>query len=306
MNIYIDESFFTPDLLFTIKTHFPDIHWMSDLSAANEVDVMIASPKLINKDTLDRMPKLAFIKLLTAGYDIIDLDDVKSRRIKMAYAKDVYSIQIAEDVFAKILYFNRHLGSYHEQSNRQEWKFIPSRHEIFGKTVGILGAGSIGREIAKRMKGFGARVIGYKKRWVSHHDYDGMYYGDEGLAYVLTNADYVIICLALNQDTYHLIQQKTLQMMKKDALLINIARGDIIDQKALADALNRDMIRGAALDVTSPEPLPKDHILWEAKHLLITPHQASSSPMMKERLMVEVIETMDRYLKGLPLTNLIS
>ncbi|RJX24106.1 MAG: D-2-hydroxyacid dehydrogenase [Acholeplasma sp.] len=305
MNIFIDETFFNPNLMEQFKNEFPNFTLLLDPMDYAKIDILIASPKMIQKNIIDQMPNLKFIKLLTAGYDTVDLAYVKQKHIPIAYAKDVFSIQIAEDVFAKILYFNRKLGSYHELSKNHAWTFVPSRHEIYGQTVLILGAGSIGNEIAVRMKAFGATVIGYKKRPLQDHLYDAMVYDMIHLKQVLRITDYVIVCLSLSKETYHFVNEDFLQSMHKDALLINIARGDIIDQQALIDALNKDIIRGAALDVTSPEPLLPTDPLWQAKNIFITPHQASSSPMMKKRLMNEVMETMKNYIEGNPLSNLI-
>ncbi len=304
MNVYIDETFFNHALMEKFIKHYPTLHLL-DEQHISQAELLIVSPKMVKRDLLERMNNLKFIKLLTAGYDTVDLTYVKENKIPIAYAKDVFSIQIAEDVFAKILYFNRKLGSYHEQSVQQKWTFIPSRHEIYLKHVLIVGAGSIGYEIALRMKAFGAHVTGYKKRLLESSIYDHLIYETEELYHALTKADYVILCLALNEKTYHFVDETFLNHMKKEALLINVARGDIIDQDALIVALNEERIRGAALDVTSPEPLPFDHPLWRAKNIFITPHQASSSPMMKERLMHEVIDTLDKFLQGQALPNLI-
>lgn len=304
MNVYIDPSFFNDDLMNQFKQQFPTLNLL-DEKDIHVAEILIVSPKTVKKHVIETIPNLKFIKLLTAGYDTIDLLYLKDKKIPIAYAKDVFSIQIAEDVFAKILYFNRRLGPYHEQSKDHLWTFIPSRHEIYQKHVFILGAGSIGHEIAVRMKAFGAYVTGYKKRQQDLLIYDHIVYETKEVYDVLDQADYVIICLSLNEDTYHFVDHQFFNHMKHDALLINIARGDIIDQEALIKALNEGKIRGAALDVTSPEPLPADHDLWKAKNLFITPHQASSSPMMKARLMHEVSETLEKFLQGKPLNNLI-
>ncbi len=304
MNVYIDETFFNHALMEKFIKHYPTLHLL-DEQHITQAELLIVSPKMVKKDLLERMTNLKFIKLLTAGFDTVDLKYVKEKNIPIAYAKDVFSIQIAEDVFAKILYFNRKLGAYHEQSLHQNWTFVPSRHEIYDKHVLIVGAGSIGSEIALRMKAFGAHVTGYKKSPLKSSIYDQMVYETSELHDVLSEADYVIICLALNEQTYHFVDETFLSHMKKEALLINVARGDIIDQVALMNALNDERIRGAGLDVTSPEPLPADHPLWHAKNIFITPHQASSSPMMKARLMNEVIDTLEKFLSGEPLPNLI-
>jgi phosphoglycerate dehydrogenase-like enzyme len=288
-----------------LKRAFPDHQFITDPKKRRSASIALLMPGFANALFLDMMTHLEFVQLLTAGYDTVDLAYFKNRKIRIAYAKDVFSIQIAEDVFAKILYLNRHLASYTEQQKNGIWKVNAVKHDIHGSTVGFIGAGSIAKEIAIRMKSFGAQTIGYRRS--KHHDpaFDEMVYDEGGFDHLLKRSDIIIISIPLSHKTYHLIGDEQFKKMKKNALIINVARGDIIDQNALMRALDQGLIRGAGLDVTSPEPLPEDHPLWKTPHLFITPHQASSSPYLHDRLLMRVIETLDLVFRKHHIPNLI-
>lgn len=306
MKIWLERSILKDHYVEMIKNSLPTHEIVTDLSDASDAEVAITMPQFVKKEMLDQIPHLKFIKLLTAGYNQINLADIKQRGITLAYAKDVFSIQIAEDVVAKILYFNRRLPLYDEHMRKHEWVFERVDHELYHSTVGIIGAGSIGTEVAKRLKAFGCHILGYRRNHVLDANYDELFHDRKGLESLLERSDYIIIALPLSDETKHFIGENEFKHMKNTALIINVARGEVIDQKALINALNQGFIRGAGLDVTTPEPLPQNDPLWQARNIFITPHQASSSPMIHERLMLEVIDTLNAYFEDRPLTNLVT
>ena len=305
MKIWLDNSTLKDHYVKEISDAFPSHEVITDIKQAKDAVIAIMNPQHVITSYLDQMPNLKFIKLLTAGYNTIDLENVKQRGIEIAYAQDVFSIQIAEDVIAKILTFNRRLPLYYEHMKNQEWKFERIDHELYQQTVGIIGAGSIGREVAIRLKSFGCYIIGYRRTKTEDSNYDELVYDRHGLEELLKRSDYIVLSLPLSDATKHFIGKNEFELMKKEALLINVARGEVIDQNALIHALNHGLIRGAGLDVTTPEPLPNENPLWHAKNVFITPHQASASPKMQERLIREVIQTIHAYVTHKPLTNLI-
>lgn len=306
MKIWIDPKSIKSEDIEKIRNRFLNHEISVNDISYHDAEVAIVMPNRITEDFLNHFKKLKLIKLLTAGYDQVDLMMLKERGIALAYAKDVYSIQIAEDVLAKMLYFNRHLYHYYDLMKEKRWEFKTVKHELYQSTIGIIGAGSIGNEIAKRLKSFECKILGYRRSNMISNDYDSIYHDRKGLEYILKNSDYIIISLPLTQQTKHLIGMKELKLMKTSSILINVARGDIIDQEALINALNKDYIRGACLDVTSQEPLASSDPLWHAKNIFITPHQASSSPTMNDRMIDEVIKTLDKYINNETLTNLVS
>lgn len=306
MKIWLERSTLKDHYIDILRASLPNHQLVTEIKDAKDAEIAIMMPPYAKKEYLDQMKDLKFIKLLTAGYNQINLDDIKQRGITLAYAKDVFSIQIAEDVIAKILTFNRRLPAYYDHMKQREWTFEKVDHELYHSTVGIIGAGSIGTEVAIRLKAFGCHIIGYRRSQIKDEHYDELYHDRIGLESLLTRSDYMIISLPLSSHTKHFISENEFKLMKPSALIINVARGEVIDQKALIDALNQEIIRGAGLDVTTPEPLPHDDPLWNAKNIFITPHQASASPKMQERLIHEVIETLHAYFEGKPLTNLVS
>jgi phosphoglycerate dehydrogenase-like enzyme len=186
------------------------------------------------------------------------------------------------------------------------WSPIRYEKEICGSILGILGTGSIASEIAKRMKAFNATVIGYNRSLIKEEYFDEIYANMAGLRTVLSKSDYVIITLPLNEATRGLINEEKLTYMKNDAVLVNISRGEIINQPDLIKALKDKKIRAAALDVTTPEPLPKDNELWYLDNVYITPHNSPSSPYLTTRLTELLIKNISNYINNDILINIVS
>ena len=285
---------------------FPKIEFVDNLDGHEDVEALIIMNSTLNKLDLDKFIRLRWIQLLMAGYDNVDINYIKSKRILITNARDVFSISIAEDVIAKILYFNRNMKYYQDCMNDKVWNPISKEPEIFNSTVGILGSGSIGKELAKRFKAFGVeQIFGYKKSKDKPENFDQIFNDEEGLETILKSSDYIIIALPLTKDTKNLINSERLQLLKPNALIVNVARGEIIDQEALIKCLKQKQIRGAGLDVTTPEPLPKDSELWSLDNVYITPHNASSSPYMKDRLFELTLMNLERFLNNHKLKYLI-
>jgi D-2-hydroxyacid dehydrogenase (NADP+) len=302
MKIFLEIGTLKIENYHMLVDHFKDIEFTID-SNMFDVDAVISNPGFVAKQNLDKYPNVKWIHLLTAGYNTVDLDYIKSRSILMTNAKDVFSIQIAEDVFSKILYFNRNLETYVENKKSGLWKHERVLYEIAHSTVGIIGTGSIGTEIAKRMKSFDTTILGYRRKKELNPYFDHIYYDQQGLDTIYKESDYIIIAIPLSQETYQLIDERAFSLMKKSALIINIARGEVIDQDAMIHALSNHQIRGAGLDVTVPEPLPKESPLWSMRQVLITPHNASASPYVNQRLMHSVVSSIDHYIHQCPFDN---
>lgn len=305
MRIYIRPTAFPQEQRDLLKQRFFNHEWIEDDASSHLADVWIAFPQSVTKAHLDKMVHLKWIHLLMAGFNTVDLADLERRGIVLTNSKDVFSIQIAEDVFSKILAINRDVRTFHDQQKLHVWKTVPNEREIYGSVVGIVGAGSIGGEVAKRMKAFGAVVHGWKRSLSEDPVYDRILFGRDGLKELLGLSDTVILALPLNPQTRHLINRETLSWMKPSAVLVNVARGEIVDQDALVDALKTNTIRAAALDVTTPEPLPSDHPFWDLPNLFLTPHNASSSVKMLSRMVDLTIENLARYEAGKPLLHVV-
>lgn len=298
MKVFIDKKFIPKTEYKHLLQSFPDIVFVHDLNAHKDIDVFFGlNGSLVNID-IDEYKNLKWIQLYMAGYDNVDVEKLKSKEIIVSHARDIFSITIAEDVISKILYFNRNMKEFTEDYKQKKWSPIWKDKEIWHSTIGIIGAGSIGKEVAKRLQAFEPdKIIGYRRKNELVDGFDEMVCSDLGLKYLIESSDYLIIALPLTQRTRYLIDAEKLSWMKKDALLINIARGQIIVQDDLNSVLEKKAIRGAALDVTDPEPLPQSSKLWTLDNCYISPHNASSSEHMVQRLYELTLENLKRYKK---------
>jgi phosphoglycerate dehydrogenase-like enzyme len=188
----------------------------------------------------------------------------------------------------------------------------PTRELAHG-TVGILGLGGVGREVAWRARALGARVIGLKRRRSdstigdrgSRADGVEVVYGAEGLATLASESDYLIVTAPHTEDTRGMVSREVLGLMKSDAVVINVSRGALIDEAALVEALRAGRLRGAGLDVFSVEPLPEDHDLWDLPNVVITPHVSPVTRGFWRREVDLIVENVGRLLSGMPLRNLV-
>lgn len=301
MKIIVDKS-----LYGSMADKFPQIEIFTEIEQCPEAVAIIGLSKEVKAEVLEKLPKLQWIQLSSAGYDMIDVDYIKKRGITLTNAKDVFSIPIAEDVVCKILMHNTNAFKYLENKNTHTWDNSLKRTELKGQTIGIIGTGSIATEIAKRLRPFGVEVLGYKRSPVMAMPYfDEIYSGKKGLAHMLSVSDYVIVSVDLNKSTHHMINKDNLKFMKKDASIINIARGSIINQEDLKEALKANLISYAGLDVFEIEPLPADDELWGFDNVYITPHASALVENNKERWKKLVEQNIDNFYNGEKLINVI-
>jgi len=305
MKVYVEIRTIGENNYQFLKSCFPTVNFVSNINESYDADAIMVEPYYVTKENIEKYTNLKWIQSYRAGFDTVDFDILKVKEIIFTNAKDVYSIPIAEDVITKILVLNRNVKTYLKNKENKEWKPNYNEPEIYNSTVGIIGMGSIAKEIAKRIKAFETKVLGYRKHYKEEPYFDLILTGDEGLNYLLKESDYVIVTVPLNDETRGLINKEKLGLMKKDAVFVNIARGDVIVQEDLIDALEKKTIRGAALDVTSPEPLPKDSKLWELENVYLTPHCSAASPHTKTRLTNLLQENLARFIEGKELVNII-
>ncbi|MCF7923760.1 MAG: NAD(P)-binding domain-containing protein [Candidatus Izimaplasma sp.] len=306
MKVFIDTRLIEEDDYLKLKETFPKIEFTDDLKSASEIEIFFGLNSLLKKVNLKEYKSLKWVQLYMAGFDNVDIKSFKDEGILISNARDIFSITIAEDVVSKILYFNRDINSFVKNKENKVWKPIANEYEIYNSTIGIIGTGSIGKEVAKRLQSFSPKsIIGHRRSSKPVKYFDEIYTNDLGLSKIIQKSDYLILAIPLDENTKYLFDYKKLALMKKNALLINIARGQIIVQDALIKILEEKKIRGAALDVTDPEPLPKSSKLWEFDNVFITPHNASSSEYMKKRLYQLTKDNLKRYLDGLQVKYLL-
>ncbi|MCU0105543.1 D-2-hydroxyacid dehydrogenase [Acholeplasma vituli] len=304
MKVFIQPKVLDNLYIEKLKSTFPKILFTDQIDP--NIEAVIMYPAFMNKANLSILPRLRFAQSLMVGYNQVDIQAIKDKGIQFANAKDVYAITIAEDIITKILVLNRNVKKYIRQMDEAIWKPHRFEPEIYGSTVGFLGSGSLASAAAVRLKAFGAKVISYRKSDLPNPMFDETYFGDSGLKTVLQKSDYIVITLPLNEYTNRLIDQEKLSWMKKDAVLINVGRGEVVDQDALIEALQNGQIRGAGLDVMTPEPLPKESPLWKMDNVFITPHNAPSSPYMMSRLYDLIEENLKRFIENKPLKNIVT
>jgi phosphoglycerate dehydrogenase-like enzyme len=300
MTIYVDPKLIGRKNFQKLELEFSTVNFVTDIDRTNEIEALITMPKIVKEMKLEDYPKLKWIQYLMAGYDGLDLKNFRKNGIDFCNAQFIFSKSIAEDVFAKIFYFNRNIKHYIDSKKEKNWEPIREELEITNSTVLILGVGSIGKELAKRFKAFEAYVIGYRSRDIKEDNFDEIIIDEENLNIAIQRADYVVLALPLTEKTTYMFNKDKLDMMKSSALLINVARGKVVKQTDLIKVLKEKKIRGAGLDVFDPEPLPESSLLWELDNVYITPHNASSSPYMRDRLYEMVVMNLSLYLKGEP------
>ena len=236
---------------------------------------------------IKQLTKLRYIQLTSAGYDRVPMDYVQEHGIEINNARGVYSIPMAEFAVAGVLSIYKELGRFHDQQKEHRWEKSRNLRELNGKIVVILGCGSVGTECAKRFKAFGCTVIGVDIIPREDTNYDAVR-PISGLDDLLHTADILLLTLPLTKETRGIINESRLNGLKKDAVLVNIARGAIIDREAL-EAWNGY----AVLDVFEDEPLPESSSLWTKENMIITPHISFIGDKNELRLSKQIINNLE-------------
>ncbi len=245
-------------------------------------DAEIVIEHRIDEELLEEGRNIRWIQSLTAGYDHYDLDALRDREITLTTASGVHRNPVAQHVLGYILTFERGLLQARKQQNNRVWnRYAPS--EPTDKTAGIIGLGSIGTKVAELLDAIGMRVIGTKRDTSDPVRHVHELHGADDFHTVVGRSDYVIATCPLNSQTRELFDARAFTSMKSDAILINVARGEVIDQPALIEALQTGNIGGAALDVAYNEPLDNQSPLWDMDNVIVTPHLAGGSQKFGER-----------------------
>ena len=232
---------------------------------------------------IEKFKNLKYIQLTSAGYDRVPMEYVKENNIQIYNAKGVYSIPIAEYVVMSIL--NLYKNAFYFRKNQEKHLWIKNRNilELNNKVVAILGVGSIGHEIAKRLKAFNTKNIGFDIKVFKDEYFDNIYSINELKEYV-DNVDIIISCLPLVESTKNIIDTELFEKVKSDLIVVNISRGGVINEESLMKFIKEKKIFGAILDVFEEEPFDKDSELWNLENIIITPHNSFVSDKNNERL----------------------
>ncbi len=255
----------------------------------------------VDKKLLDACPNLKYIGITATGYNNIDIAAAKERGVTVTNIPDYSADAVCQMTFSYILQFASSLIDYAASTARGDWTRAKSfcyypypLTELQGKTLGLVGMGSIGEKVAKVGEAFGMKVIYHTRR---KKDTDREYVSLDEL---LSRSDFVSLHLPLSKETEKMISDETLRKMKKTAYLINTARGGLIDEMALKEALEEGVIAGFAGDVLTTEPQSEDCPLLSAKNCILTPHVAWAPKETRQRLINILRENLIAYLEGKP------
>lgn len=284
------------------------IHGDADEAAVASAEVLLlgSMPASVLDQVVSRAPRLRWIHSASAGVDRIATSVVRERGLTVTNARGVFSRPIAEYVVMMSLAIAHRLPQLLELQRERTWQPLRGR-ELSGLTVGIVGYGSIGREVARLLEPFGCRVLATRR----HPDRGSggapnvELMGLDRLHDLLRASDIVVVAAPLTDETAGLIGADELAEMREHAWLVNVARGRLLDEVALRRALEAGWIGGAVLDVFTEEPLPSDSPLYRTPNLVITPHTSWSSDRVAERTVDLFVDNLRRDRAGEPLTNLV-
>ncbi|MCJ7507614.1 MAG: D-2-hydroxyacid dehydrogenase [candidate division Zixibacteria bacterium] len=262
----------------------------------------------VKRETFLQAKKLKWIHLAVAGVDKTLFLEVLKSKVVITSSKGIHQVTVSEHVMGLVLAFAKGIAASIKAQPKKVWlqrELIDKRFNLEGKVLGIVGLGNIGLELARKAKAFDMKVIALKNsvKKVEKYKNVDLLLGKEKLKELLSQSDFVVILLPLTEETYHLISQKELGWMKKEAYLINVARGPIINEVDLISALKNKTIKGAGLDVVEREPLNSNSPLYDFENVIITPHIAGSMPDYYKRVGEIFKKNLIRYLERKPLLN---
>jgi D-2-hydroxyacid dehydrogenase (NADP+) len=270
-----------------------------------EADIMVTSNWDLKPDIFKRAKNLKWVHAISAGVEHLLFDELINSDVQLTNARGIFDTPAAEHTLAMMLAFSRGMLPIIQNQASKKWQRL-EMVDLQGATLGIVGLGSIGRELARMAKtGFGMKVIATKRRMTDEKDVDVLLKPDQ-LPVLLAQADYVVLAAALTPETEGLIGEQELKLMKKNAVLINIARGPLVQEDALLQALQEGWIAGAGLDVFSKEPLSAESPFYELDNVIITAHRAGfTHHMLNDERIENFCENLDDYIHGRPLRTLV-
>ena len=290
----------TPHINFVVTTEDEDT--MREIKDADAFWGHGITPELVCQAR-----KLRWIQVNYVGIESLMFSELVNSDIILTNARGTTGVNIAEHVMSLILAFARTLHLTIKRQMEKIWEIRPNLPviEIAGETIGILGLGGIGLQVAKRANAFDMRVLAIDPISVEKPDHVESLWKPDQLHRLLRQSDFVVVCCPLTPQTKGFIGVTEFDVMKDTAFLINIARGRIVDQPALIAALRNKEITGAGLDVTEPEPLPDENPLWGMENVIITPHHAGQSPKSAPRIFHVLCENLKRFAANLPLISVV-
>ena len=271
-----------------IRERVPDCPVRVARTPADERDLLATAPIAtglsIDDDLVEAASQLELFACAYAGTGHLPLEALSRAGVAVTNASGVHGPNIAEHVIGAILSFTRrfHVGA--RRQRRREWRSYQT-YELEGSTVAVVGLGAIGQAICERLEPFGVELLGIRRSPEKGGPVDEIFgYDENALHEVLARTEYLVLACPLTDETRGMIDDAAFETLPSSSVVINVARGPVIDTDALVSTLQRNGVRGASLDVTDPEPLPESHPLWTFDNVQITPHNSGYTPRYYDRL----------------------
>ncbi len=270
---------------------------------AKEAEIIFTNKVTLNAEIMDQLPKLRYIGILATGINVVDIEAAKKRNIIVTNIPAYSTESVAQMVFAHILNLTQRVGDHSLDVNNGKWSrsidfcyWDFPQIELQGLTLGIIGYGQIGKATGRIAKAFGMQVKVYNRSKVNDTTVEQV-----SLEQLFSSSDIVSLHCPLTKETEKMINKETISMMKTSAFIINTGRGLLIDEQALAEALNSGKIAGAGLDVLSTEPPKENNPLLNAINCFITPHIAWATKAARMRLMGIAAKNLTAFLENRPI-----
>ena len=277
------------------------------ISRLQGADIALTNKTILDAAVLDACPSVKLICVLATGYNVVDCEDTKRRGIPVCNVPAYGTDAVAQFTFALLLELCHQVGHHSKAVHEGRWSenrdfcfWDTPQMELAGKTMGIIGFGKIGRAVGKIAKVMGMKVIAYNRSRCAEGEAIGEYVSLEQL---LRTSDIVSLHCPLTADNAGLINAATLAQMKDGAILLNTARGPLLDEQAVADALASGKLRGAAVDVVSKEPMERNNPLLTAPNCIITPHMAWAPTESRQRILECTARSIAAFLEGAPINT---
>ncbi|MCM3741190.1 D-2-hydroxyacid dehydrogenase [Oceanobacillus luteolus] len=276
------------------------------IERAKDAEVILTNKTPLTKEILDELPMLKYIGVLATGYNVVDVEAAKERNITVTNIPSYGTDTVAQAAIALLLELCHRTGDHSNAVKNGEWTNSPDfcfwNHpiiELSGKTMGIIGYGQIGQTTSRIAQAFGMKVLAYNRTREKVIETESVRYAT--LEELYREADVIMLHCPLTEENEGFINKESIEQMKDSVLIVNNARGALINEADLADALNRGKVAGAGLDVVSEEPISEDNPLLKAKNCIITPHIAWASLEARQRLLDIAVENLSKYLEGNPI-----
>jgi phosphoglycerate dehydrogenase-like enzyme len=248
-------------------------------------DAVIATGGTIDAELVGEADDLELFACRSAGTNHLPMDELEAQGVAVTNGSGVYGVQAAEHAVCSMLMFARRSRYGFRRQEAREWQHYQAAGEVTGSTVTVLGLGSIGQTVVERLRGFDVDTVGVRYTPSKGGPTDEVVGFDrEEIQDACSRSDYLVVACPLTDVTEGIVGTDELAALPSSAVLVNVARGAIVDADALVRSLRWNQLRGVALDVTDPEPLDRSHPLWEFENVIITPHMAGSSPKLWERM----------------------